>query len=285
MKSRILLIAALAVLLPALAGADPERTPARAMTVKDVIELSHSDVGDEVIVNQIEASRVVFKLTVDDILDLKKAGVSDRVITYMINTGKNDGDAGENNDNGDDSGYGDRYRSSVDSDYRGYDDPNWNIYLSWGFGRYYDPWYYSYWPGYTYYYYPVTCLRSYWPYYPYYYHYYNTSYPHYGYNSRTYKDGRYISGRGGSRQAPVYRGDSGRRGERGTRSGREYKGDYGNRGSSRSSNPPSSSSGRSMKSPTNGGRGAQSPPPSSSGSGSTQPPPSSNEPGRTMKKS
>ena len=48
------------------------------------------------------------------------------------------------------------------------DDPNWNIYLSWGYGRYYDPYYYGYWPDYSYYYYPVTCLRPYWHYYPYY---------------------------------------------------------------------------------------------------------------------
>jgi hypothetical protein len=293
MKSRILLVAALALLIPILASAQ-DRKAGKDMTVDDVIELSRSDVGDDVILSQIEASGVVFKLTVDDILELKKAGVSDRVITYMINTGKNDDDndsGGERDRYDRDYEEGDRYRSSVDSRYHGYgyDDPNWNIYLSWGYGGYYDPFYYAWWPHYTWYYYPVTCFRSYWPYYPHYHHYYYAGWDgdHDAFDRR-YKDGRQISGRGGARQAPVYRGDS----PRSRTSGRDYKGTYGGRGSSSggsrstSGSKGSSGDGRTIKSPSYGGRGGQTPPPPASSSGTqSPPPPTSSTSGRTMKKS
>src|SRR5690349_13559775 len=80
-----ILTAALALMIPAMA---------QAMTTADVIKLSQSGVGDEVVLSQIETSHQVFTLTVDDILELKNAGVSDRVITYMINTGKNQSEMG-----------------------------------------------------------------------------------------------------------------------------------------------------------------------------------------------
>ena len=80
MKTRILLVAALALLIPVLASAQNRKTT-KELTVKDVVELSRSDLGDEVILSQIEASGTVFKLTVDDILELN-AGVQ-----HLVHTG------------------------------------------------------------------------------------------------------------------------------------------------------------------------------------------------------
>src|SRR5687767_12695599 len=103
MKPRFLPIALLlAALVPSLVS---------AMTIQDVVKLSDSDVGDDVIISQIEASGEVFTLTVDDILALKKAGVSDRVISFMINTGKEDDGRPATSDESDDGDV--RYRSSV----------------------------------------------------------------------------------------------------------------------------------------------------------------------------
>jgi hypothetical protein len=242
-----------------------------------------------VIISQIEASGEVFTLTVDDILGLKKAGVSDRVISFMINTGKED----EADTDGGDGNTDVRYRSSVDDRYRtsyydDYNDPYWNVYLSWGYGGYYDPWHYStWWPSYSHYYYPVNCYSSYWPYYPPHSH-------HGGYDGAGYrrvKQGREVYGRGGSSgRSREVRGDS-RSGN--NPSSRTYKGrGTSGRGSSvRQSPPPSDNSGRTRKekSPTYGGRGSGSPPPSSGGSRdgtkSQSPPPASQQSGRTMKKS
>lgn len=61
---------------------------AQAITVDEVVQLSQTGAGDNVILAQIQADSTVFHLTVQEILDLKDAGVSDQVITFMINTGK-----------------------------------------------------------------------------------------------------------------------------------------------------------------------------------------------------
>ena len=181
---KLILIAALALLLPA---------TARAMSVADVVKLNQSQVGDEVILSQIETSGTIFTLTVEDILELKSAGVSDRVITYMINTGKH-----QKSDVGGGTGSAEQqetveaqnvesYHGDLDSYYRGYNDANFGLYFSWGWGGYYYP--YSYWPYYGYYYYP----SYYCGYYPYYgHHYYGDHY----YHDTYYKDGRHYGDRG-----------------------------------------------------------------------------------------
>jgi hypothetical protein len=57
---------------------------ARAVTVRDIIELSKAGLGDEVLVAVIEADRTIFTLDKQQILDLKRAGVSQAVILKML---------------------------------------------------------------------------------------------------------------------------------------------------------------------------------------------------------
>lgn len=301
---RLFLIVLAALLLP---------VAARAMTIQDVIDLARSDVGDQVIMSQIDASGQVFVLTVQDILDLKNAGVSDRVITCMINTGKDveDLEADQESPAIGEEALADRYHTNLDSYYRDYDDSNWNVYLSWGFGRYYDPWYWNYWPSYRWYYYPSVWYRPYWDYTPYYpiWHNRDRGYWDRGHRDwdRRIKDGRHIGDRGGARQAPAYRrtdrpGQQGRTPATGptreykqrTRSGyqppdqqvtpspgsgrtRKDQPAYRGRGDARQA--PAPDAGGSVRS----GRGSAPPPTSSSGRGSSSPPPASSS-GRTMKK-
>lgn len=59
---------------------------ALALTVDEVVDLSRSDVTDEVIVAQIDASGAVFQLSAADLIRLKQSGVSERVILHMIRT-------------------------------------------------------------------------------------------------------------------------------------------------------------------------------------------------------
>lgn len=68
---------------PAYVGAPP---PPRPPSVADIEALARSGVSDDVIINQINASRAVYQLDANTILQLKDAGVSQNVIAYMINT-------------------------------------------------------------------------------------------------------------------------------------------------------------------------------------------------------
>jgi len=56
------------------------------LNVEDIMVLSEAGVSDEVIISQIRACRMVYRLSTRDIIEMKGAGVSDRVIDYMINT-------------------------------------------------------------------------------------------------------------------------------------------------------------------------------------------------------
>lgn len=62
-------------------------TVARAVSTRDLIELSKAGLGDEVLVALIEADGTVFNLDAPKILELRAAGVSERVITAMIRNG------------------------------------------------------------------------------------------------------------------------------------------------------------------------------------------------------
>jgi hypothetical protein len=75
-----LFVAALIVL----AGCSAMFFNERALSLQDVINLSHADVGDDIIKSQIDMTRSSFKLTPDDILLLKKEGVSEDVIKFMV---------------------------------------------------------------------------------------------------------------------------------------------------------------------------------------------------------
>jgi hypothetical protein len=59
-----------------------------ALSKEDVIALSKEGVGDQLIIDQIKATRSYFELTKDDIIDLKRAGVSEKVIQAMIKSGE-----------------------------------------------------------------------------------------------------------------------------------------------------------------------------------------------------
>lgn len=59
-----------------------------ALSKEDVIALSKEGVGDELIIDQMKATRSYFELTKDDIIELKKAGVSEKVIQAMIKSGE-----------------------------------------------------------------------------------------------------------------------------------------------------------------------------------------------------
>lgn len=52
----------------------------------DIKALARAGVGDDVIISQIRASRVVYRLSTAEIIDLNNSGVSHKVIDFMINT-------------------------------------------------------------------------------------------------------------------------------------------------------------------------------------------------------
>ena len=58
------------------------------LSTTDVKKMSKAGLSDDVINNQIDATKSVFYLSSADIIDLKKAGVSQRVINHMIKTGE-----------------------------------------------------------------------------------------------------------------------------------------------------------------------------------------------------
>ncbi len=61
-----------------------EAAHARAqLGVQDVVQMAHSHISDEVIVNHIRASGTVFQLSAQDTIWLKQNGVSDRVVSEM----------------------------------------------------------------------------------------------------------------------------------------------------------------------------------------------------------
>ncbi len=57
------------------------------LTPYDIEAMVKNGLSDEVIIDQIKATKSVFYLTSNQIIELKNAGVSERVITFMIQTG------------------------------------------------------------------------------------------------------------------------------------------------------------------------------------------------------
>lgn len=70
------------VLMPAAAIAQQN------VTVKDVIELTRADLGEEALLALIEVNRPIFPVDVVTLKTLKDAGVPPRVITAMIKSGR-----------------------------------------------------------------------------------------------------------------------------------------------------------------------------------------------------
>lgn len=63
----------------------------KGFTKEDVIKLTKAGVGDDVIISQIEASKVAFKLSTEEILALREIGVSEPVMQAMIQSGSRAG--------------------------------------------------------------------------------------------------------------------------------------------------------------------------------------------------
>jgi hypothetical protein len=71
----------LAVAVAALAAASPL---AAGLESDDVVRMAKANVGDEVIIAQLQAAKARFSLTAEDLIRLKKEGVSDAVLRVMI---------------------------------------------------------------------------------------------------------------------------------------------------------------------------------------------------------
>jgi outer membrane lipoprotein SlyB len=57
------------------------------LTPYDIQEMVKNGLSDEIVIDQIKATKSVFYLTSTQIIELKNAGVSERIISYMIQTG------------------------------------------------------------------------------------------------------------------------------------------------------------------------------------------------------
>ncbi len=55
-----------------------------ALTVEEVVKLTHSGFAEEIIITKIKKNAKAFDLNTDELIDLKKEGVSDNVIKYLL---------------------------------------------------------------------------------------------------------------------------------------------------------------------------------------------------------
>jgi hypothetical protein len=56
------------------------------LAVADIKAMVAAQVGDDVIISQIQSTRSIYHLSAADIIDLHNAGVSEKLVQYMINT-------------------------------------------------------------------------------------------------------------------------------------------------------------------------------------------------------
>jgi len=150
---------------------------AKTFNWKDVRDMSEAGVPDDIIIQKINATDLVFELNGDEIIDLWEAGVSEKVITAMLKTETpvdeekgeeilqdQKGDKDQANKGDEDNGYDNRTDATPPS----YDHSHVSIGLGFGFG--YPLPYYSYSPyGYAYPYfgysnYPYVSHYHYYPY-------------------------------------------------------------------------------------------------------------------------
>ena len=61
---------------------------AEALTIRDIVELSRSGLGDEVLLALIEVDRGVYAIDNETLKQLKAAGVSERVIVALVKSGR-----------------------------------------------------------------------------------------------------------------------------------------------------------------------------------------------------
>ena len=57
------------------------------LSTEDIKKMARAGLSDDVIIQQIDATKSTFYLSSADIVDMKKAGASQRVISYMVQTG------------------------------------------------------------------------------------------------------------------------------------------------------------------------------------------------------
>jgi hypothetical protein len=109
---------------------------ASAMKVGEAVQLLRSGVGEQVILDQLNAEGADFRLTTDDILALKAAGATDNLISEMIRRGSDQQAAAAQADTS----------TQVHTDLHVYYDP-FDYYASyWPYGTgFYDPWIWSGW--------------------------------------------------------------------------------------------------------------------------------------------
>ena len=81
---RRFLIALAVVLMPAAASAQTTQS----LTVRDIIELTKADLGEDALLALIEVNRPIFPVDVVTLKSLKDAGVASSVITAMIRSGR-----------------------------------------------------------------------------------------------------------------------------------------------------------------------------------------------------
>jgi hypothetical protein len=79
---RRFLVTLAVVLIPAAAAAQ------QSLTIRDIIELSRANLGEEALLALIEVNRPVFPVDVATLKNLKDAGVPSNVITAMIRSGR-----------------------------------------------------------------------------------------------------------------------------------------------------------------------------------------------------
>lgn len=63
-----------------------QQARSRAVTTNQVIQMSQSGVGDQLIINQLQSDGVIGPLSTNDMIALKQSGVSDNVITAWQQT-------------------------------------------------------------------------------------------------------------------------------------------------------------------------------------------------------
>ena len=76
------------VVMVLVAGALGISRRADAVTIEDIIGLTHAGLSDEVLVALVETDGTVFTLTPNQLVQLKDAGVSERVIVTMLWQGR-----------------------------------------------------------------------------------------------------------------------------------------------------------------------------------------------------
>ena len=64
-------------------------TPAEAVTIRDIVDLSRAGMSEEVLLALIEVDGGIFRIDTETLTMLKREGVSERVIVAMVKSGRN----------------------------------------------------------------------------------------------------------------------------------------------------------------------------------------------------